>query len=143
MWFKILYLNIFCKRQHSEDITNTPFTWYNRLSNRLYNRFDNHLYRTNKHPTGCQPGLTTVLNEQTVRSTRLSNRLSNRIDNQFDNGFDNRLYRVYKHLPGCQTGLTTGFAVWQPVWQQVVSCKRGLSVVAVMAFAIEGEQFIK
>jgi len=34
--------------------------------------------------------LTTVLNEQSVRSTRLSNRLSN----GFDNRFDNRLYRV-------------------------------------------------
>jgi len=40
----------------------TPFTRYNRLSNRLYNRFDNRLY------TQC---------------IRLSNRLSN--------GFDNRL----------------------------------------------------
>ena len=39
-----------------------------RLSNRLYNRvvkpvvynrFDNRLYRVNKHPTGCQCGLTT------------------------------------------------------------------------------------
>jgi len=29
----------------------TPFTRYNRL----YNRFDNRLYRVNKHPTGCQP----------------------------------------------------------------------------------------
>jgi len=43
----------------------------------LYNRFDKH-------------GLTTVLNEQSVRSTRLSNRLSN----PFNNRFDNRLYRV-------------------------------------------------
>jgi len=46
----------------------TPFTRYNRLSNRLYKRFDNRLYRVNKHPTGCQTGLTTglttVLNEQ-------------------------------------------------------------------------------
>jgi len=34
----------------------TPFTRYNRLSIRLYNRFDNRLYRVNKHPTGCQTG---------------------------------------------------------------------------------------
>jgi len=40
---------------------NTPFTRYNRLSNRLFNRFDNGLYRVNKHPTGCvKPGCTTV-----------------------------------------------------------------------------------
>ena len=32
----------------------TPFTQYNRLSIRLYNRFDNRLYRVNKHATGCQ-----------------------------------------------------------------------------------------
>jgi len=59
----------------------TPFTQYNRLSNPLYNRFDNRLYRVNKHPTGCQTGcqtvLTTGLNEQTVRSTWLSDRLHN------------------------------------------------------------------
>ena len=44
------------------SIFNTPFTRYNRLSNRLHNRFDNRLY---------------------TRYSRLSNRLSN--------GFDNRL----------------------------------------------------
>ena len=33
----------------------TPFTRYNRLSNKLYNWFDNRLYRVNKHPTGWQP----------------------------------------------------------------------------------------
>jgi len=49
------------------------------------------------------------------------NRLSKRVVQSVDNGFDNRLYRVYKHLPGCQTD-------WQPVWQLVVSCKRGLKV---------------
>jgi len=27
----------------------------------LYNRFDNRLYRVNKHPTGCQTGLTAGL----------------------------------------------------------------------------------
>jgi len=43
----------------------------------------------------------------------------NRLSKRFDNRFDNRLYRVYKHLTGCQL-------VWQLVWQQVVSCKRGL-----------------
>jgi len=34
-------------------LTNTLFTRYNRLLNRLYNQFDNRLYRVNKHPTGC------------------------------------------------------------------------------------------
>jgi len=76
---------------------NTPFT--------PYNRFDNLLYRVNKHPTdcqtGCQTGLTTVLNEHTVSSTRWSNRLYNR--------FDDRLYRVNKHPTDCQTGCTTWF----------------------------------
>jgi len=48
----------------------TPFTRYNWLWNWLYNRLSNRLYnRFDKH------GLTTVLNEQTVRSTRLLNRL--------------------------------------------------------------------
>jgi len=34
--------------------------------------------------------------------------------NRLSNRFDNRLYHACKHLPG-----------WQPVWQQVVSCKWG------------------
>ena len=46
----------------------TPFTRYNQLSNRLYNRFDNWLYRVYKH------------------FTQLSKR--------FDNRFANRLYCV-------------------------------------------------
>jgi len=84
---------------------------------RLYNRFDNGLTYT--------------------RYSRLSNRLSNGFDNRLnvcihvDNGFDSRFYRVYKHLPGCQTA-------WQPVWQQVVSCKRGFSIHKVTWFYTVG-----
>ena len=33
-------------------------TRWTRLSNLFYNRFDNRLYRVNKHPTGCQTGYT-------------------------------------------------------------------------------------
>jgi len=40
---------------------NTPFTRYNRLSNRLSNGFDNRLYCVYKHLPGCQTGLTTGL----------------------------------------------------------------------------------
>jgi len=53
----------------------TPFTRYNRL----YNRFDNRLYRVNKHPTS----LTTVLKEQPL--------------------FIQPVVKL-----GCTTGLTTG-----------------------------------
>jgi len=60
-----------------------PFTRYNRL----YNQFDNRLYRVDKQPTGCQmgltTGLTTMLNEQPLF-----------------------VQPVVK--PGCTTGLTTG-----------------------------------
>jgi len=101
---------------------NNPFTWYSRLSNRLYNRFDNRLYRVNKHPTGCQTGchtgLTTGLTTGCIHDTT-----------------------------DCQTGLTTGLTTgcivytniypvvkpdWQPAWQQVVSCKRGLSITTII-----------
>jgi len=70
--------------------TDTPFTRYNRL----YNQFDNQLYRVNKHPSGyrldvClhdtagrQNGFTTVLNDQPLF-----------------------VQPVVK--PGCTTGLTT------------------------------------
>jgi len=74
----------------------TPFTRHSRLSIRLYNRFDNRLYRVNKHPTdcqtGCQTGLTTGLTTGCIVYTNI--------------------YPVIK-------------PIWQPVWQQVVSCKRG------------------
>jgi len=36
-----------------------PFTRYNRLSNRLYNGFDNRLNVCIHNTTGCQTGLTT------------------------------------------------------------------------------------
>ena len=62
------------------------------------------------------------------------NRLSNRMYNRFDNRFDNRLYTRYSRLSNrLSNGLnvciheTTGCqTVWQPDWQHVVSCKRGL-----------------
>jgi len=90
-----------------------PFTQYSRLSNRLYNRFDNRLYRVNKYPTGdnrfdnrvertavrstgCQPGCTTALTTGYIHDTAvLSNRLSN--------GFDNRLNVCIHDTTGCQT----------------------------------------
>jgi len=76
-------------------VSQTPFTRYSRLSSRLYNQFDNRLYRVNKHPTGCQTscqtrlttGLTTVLNQQHCSFNRVEQ-------------------PVVK--PGCTTGLTTG-----------------------------------
>jgi len=104
----------------NEILPNTPFTRYRRLSNRLYNRFDNRLYRVNKHPTCCQAGfttgLTTVWNEhplfvqQCWTNTHCSfNRLYNR--------FDNRLYIRYSRL---SSRLSNAFdnrfkRVWQPV----------------------------
>jgi len=94
-------------------VTKAPFTRYNRLSLRLYNRFDNRFDNRVKQTAlfvqhSCQTGL---YNRFDNRLYTRYNRLSNLFDNRFDNGFDNRLYRVYKHLPGCETGLTTGCIV--------------------------------
>jgi len=50
----------------------TPFTRYNWLSKRLYNRFDNRLYRVNKHPTGCQMVVKTVWQPVECLYTRYS-----------------------------------------------------------------------
>jgi len=90
----------------------TPFTWYNRQ------------YRVNKHPTGRQTAV--------VCSTGCQTRLYNQ--------FDNRLYTQYSRL---STGLTTGWMFvykhstgCQTVWQQVVSCKRGLSITTMNIFLI-------
>jgi len=82
----------------------------NLLSIRLYNRFDNRLYRVNgvlkprlHDTTGCQIGFDTVgfdnrfdnrVERTAVRSTGCQTGLYNR----FDNGFDNRLYRVYTNI---------------------------------------------
>jgi len=106
------------KAQSKVHYTKAPFTRYNLSSNRLSNGFDNWvnvcIHDTTgcqiRCQTGCQTGLTngcvvytagcqtglynpltTVLNEQSVRSTRLSNRLSNKLSNEFDNRFDNRV----------------------------------------------------
>jgi len=131
----------------------TPFTRYNRLSN----RFDNMLYRVNKHPTGCRTCLTTgcrtcwttgwmfVYTIQLVVKPCLTNRFDNRVERTdcCSTRLSNRLYNpvwqpaVYTIQlfceTGCQTGLTTGWMfvymiqpVIKPAWQPVVSCKRGL-----------------
>ena len=87
-------------------VCNTPFTRYSRLSSRLYNRFDNRLYRINIHPSGCQTGCQTC-----TTGTR------------FDNRFDNPLTTGCIHdTAGCQAGLTTGCIVYtniQPVVKPV------------------------
>jgi len=82
-----------------------PFTRYNRLSNRLYNRFDNGLYR--------------------VKSNRLSNR--------FDNWLDVCLHDTAGCQTGSTTGLTTGLTTVlneQPLFVQAVvkpSCTTGFT----------------
>jgi len=83
-------------------------------SNRLFdNRLDVCLHDT----AGCQTGcLTTVVNEQTVRSTGLSNRLYNRFDSRVEQTATVRsavlneqpLFVQPVVKPGCTTGLTTG-----------------------------------
>ena len=92
----------FCLERYNN---NTPFTRYNRLSTQLYSRFDNRLYRVNKHQTGCQTGMTTsltnVLNEQPLF-------VQHGCQTGLYNPFDNRLYTRYSRLSNrCQTGLTT------------------------------------
>ena len=96
----------------------TPFTRYSRLSNRLYNWFDNRLneqwlFVQQGCQTGCTTGLTTSLTTGCIHGTAVVkpvvkrdwqpveclytryNRLSKRFDNnRFDNRFDNRLYPV-------------------------------------------------
>jgi len=66
---------------------------------RLYNRFDNRLYRVNKHPTGCQTGcqsglttgLTTVLNEQPLFVQPVDNGVVQPVDNRVVQPVDNRV----------------------------------------------------
>jgi len=77
----------------------TPFTWYNRLSNRLYKWFDKLV---------VQP-----VSQLAVSCKQTSNHLSNRLLNRFDNRFENRVERTATVRstgcqPGCTTGLTTG-----------------------------------
>jgi len=103
-----------------------PFTRYNLLSNRL----DNRLYRVYKHSTGCQtvwqpvwqpgasciqPFVKAVVNPfwQPVELTN-SGCSFNRLYNWFDNRLD-----VCLHDRPLQPDV-------KPVWQSVVSCKRGI-----------------
>jgi len=70
---------------------------------------------------GCTTSLTTVLNEQSVRSTQLSNRLYNAAWQPVERTAAVRSTRLNKQgllvQHGCQTG-----------WQPVVSCKRGIII---------------
>jgi len=82
--------------QHTSDLhSNTPFTRYNRL----YNRFDNWLYRVNKHPIQpvvkphCTTGLTTGCIHDTAGCQTVVECLYTRY-NRLLNRFDNRLHRV-------------------------------------------------
>jgi len=107
---------------------NTPFTRYNRLSNPLYNRFDNHVEQTatvrstvmNEQPLFVQPvvkpSLTAVFKEQLFVQpvvkrcqTGLYNRFDNHVERTatvratgcqswFCNRLDNRLYTQYSRL---------------------------------------------
>jgi len=52
-------------------VSNTPFTRYNRLSNRLLNRYDNRVERTaTVRSTGCQAGLYNRLKSTEYTSTQ-------------------------------------------------------------------------
>jgi len=104
-------------------ICKTAFTRYNRLSNRLYNLFDNRLYRVNKHPTGCQTGcqtglttgVTAVLNEQHCSFNQLSNRLYNPVWYQIwasGNSFQTTSWNVSSQ-EWQQTGTSDSEELWK------------------------------
>jgi len=76
---------VFSVRLMQWVIFKTPFTRYNRLSNGLYNRFDNRLNVCIHDTAGCQSGCQPV-----VSCIQTFTWLSNCLDNRFDN----RLYRV-------------------------------------------------
>jgi len=74
---------------------NTPFTRYNRLSERLYNRYDNRLDVCLHNAAGCpvvQPAV----------------QLNSRLYNRFDNRLDVCIHDTTCCPTGCQTGLTAG-----------------------------------
>ena len=68
----------------------TPFTRYNRLSSRLYNQFDNRLYRVNTVVKRVWQPVWQRVWQPVVSCIQTFTRLWNRLDNRFDN----RLYRV-------------------------------------------------
>jgi len=98
----------------------------------LYNRFDNRVERTAVHSTRlsnrvCQTGSTTRFDNR-LNEQRLFVQHGCQIGYQTGlyNRFDNRLDVCLHDTAGCQTCCTTGLTL-QPLWQPVVSCKRGLS----------------
>jgi len=117
---------------------NTPFTRYNRLSIRLYNRFDN---------TGLTTGCIVLTNIQPVvkpvvkrvwqpvwqpcwtNSHCSFNRLSNRVVQPvWQTRFDNRVERTAVRSTGCQTGNRLSNRDVQPVWQRAVYTIHRLSI---------------
>ena len=79
------------------------------------------------YTAGCQTSCTTRfdnrLNEQSVRSTRLSNRVCQIGCTTL---FDNRLNEQCCSFNTVVKPVVK--PVWQPIWQPVVSCKRGLNI---------------
>ena len=92
--------------------------------------------------TGCQTGLTTVLNEQLFVQPVVKPCLTNRFDKHslttvLNEQLNEQLFVQLVVKLGCTTGLATGlttgcivytniYPVVKPLWQQVVSCKWGL-----------------
>ena len=120
---------------HGRLLHYTPFTRYNRLSDRLHNRSDNRLYHT-----GLTTGLTTVLNEQPLF-----------VQPVVKPGSTTGLTTGCIHdtagcHTSCQTGLTTGWMfvytiqlVVKPLWQPVVSC---IQTFNLLPFLPQPSQFI-
>ena len=126
------------------------YEWLNNSCNTRHQSYPPkpHLHDTTCYQTGCQTGLTTGfitgcivytagcqtgyttrfdnrLNEQTVRSTRLSNGLSNRVVQLVSNRVVQPVWQPAWQPVGCLFTRYSRFAVWQPV----VSCNRGFSLM--------------
>jgi len=97
-----LYSQYGCVIQYVLCLNYTPFT--------RYNRFDNRLYRVNKHPTGCQRVWRPVWCLFTWYS---------RLSNQFHNRFDNRVEQTTTVCCHCSFNRLSNWVV-QPVWQLAV-----------------------
>jgi len=110
----------------------TPFTRYNWLSNRMYNRFDNRLYCVNKHPNGWQPVWQPCWTNSHCSWTNSHcsfNRLSNPVSQPcWTNSCSfNRLSNRVVQLVW-QAAVYTIQPLVKPVWQPALSCKRGFTM---------------
>jgi len=132
-WFGYL-VGHFSSASRLPDVTQAPLTQYNLLSNQLSNRFDNQvnvcIHDTTGCKTGCQTGciVYTITNIQPTGCIVYTTGCQTGCTTQFDNRLNEQWLFIHHGWTNSCSFNTVVKLVWQPIWEPVVSCKRGIRV---------------